>query len=472
MQYDAVIVGSGPNGLAAAITLARAGRSVLVYEANDTIGGGARSAELTLPGFIHDTCSAIQPLAVASPFFRELPLNEFGLEWIYPPAALAHPLDDGSAVVLERSVRETSEHLGRDGAAYRLLMSPLVNHFDELMVDLLGPLPFPPKNFLTFTQFGLRALWPAHLFFRSIFREKRARAVMSGLTAHSMLSLDSLITASFGMALGVTAHAVGWPMAKGGSQKISDALGAYLRKLGGEIITGRRVESLDELPTSRTIFFDLTPRQIVKIARSRLPEGYIRALESFRYGPGVFKLDWALSQPIPWKAKECFRAATVHLGPRMEDIVASERAVWRGEPSDKPFVLVVQQSLFDSTRAPEGKHTAWAYCHVPNGSTLDMTDRIEGQIERFAPGFRDCILARNKMDTAAIESRNANYVGGDINGGAQDILQLYTRPAWRFNPYSTPVKGLYICSSSTPPGGGVHGMSGYHAARAAIRDGF
>lgn len=466
-DYDAVVVGAGPNGLAAAITLAQAGCSVLVLEASSTIGGGTRTAELTLPGFKHDVCSTIHPLALTSPFFRTLPLNDYGLEWVYPPASLAHPLDDGSAVVIERSVEATSEHLGRDAAAYRRLISPIVANWDKTLFDILGPLR-PPHYPIALAHFGLLSVWAATTLARFAFREERARAVFSGMAAHSMMALDQMLTAGFGIVLAASAHAVGWPMARGGSQKIADALAGYLRSLGGEIATNTRVDSLDQLPSARAVLFDVTPRQLLRIAGDGLPAGYRRALEHYRYGPGVFKIDWALDGPIPWKAKECARSATVHLGGTLEEIEASERTVWQRQHSDEPYLILAQQSLFDHSRAPQDKHTAWAYCHVPNGSTVDMTERIESQIERFAPGFGECILARSVMPPLAMERYNANYVGGDINGGVQDIWQFYTRPTFRLVPYSTPVKNLYICSSSTPPGGGVHGMCGYFAARAAL----
>ena len=467
-SYDAIVVGSGPNGLAAAITVAQAGRSVLVLEANETIGGGARSEELTLPGFVHDTCSAIHPLAAGSPFFSTLPLSEHGLEWVFPPASVAHPLDDGTAIVLERSLEATSEALGVDSIAYKKLMGPFVADWDKLAATILGPFRFP-RHPLMLGRFGLKAVRSAISVAQHQFRGERARALFAGLAAHSMLPLERPVSAAFGLVLGITGHAVGWPIPRGGSQNIADSLASYLRSLGGEIVTNRRVESIDELPDARAILFDLTPRQLIPIVGDRFPSKYRRSLGGYRYGPGVFKMDWALSEPIPWKAEECAGAATVHVGGPMAEIVASESAVWRGESTDKPFVLVAQQSLFDPTRAPSGKHTAWAYCHVPNGSSFDMADRIEGQIERFAPGFRDCILARSVMSPERIEERNANYVGGDINGGVQDLGQLFTRPTFRRVPYSTPAKGIYICSSSTPPGGGVHGMCGYHAAHAALR---
>ncbi len=465
--HDAIVVGSGPNGLAAAITLAQAGRSVLILEASETVGGGARSSQLTLPGFVHDVCSAIHPLAVASPFFSTLPLSEHGLEWLYPPAAVAHPLDDGSAVLLEGSVGATSETLSEDAGPYRKLFSPLVADWTKLSAQLLGPLR-PPRHPVAMARFGLRAIRSARSLGESRFKGERARALFAGLAAHSFLPLDRFPSAAFGLVLGTAGHAVGWPMPRGGSQRISDALASYVESLGGEIALGRRVESIDDLEPARDVLFDLTPRQIAQIAGDRLSSRYRRKLEGYRYGPGVFKLDWALDGPIPWTAPEAARAGTVHLGGYMPEIAASEAAVWRGEVSDRPFTLVAQQSLFDKSRAPDGKHTAWAYCHVPNGSTIDMTDRIEGQIERFAPGFRDLVLARSVRSPRDVEMHNANCIGGDINGGVQDLRQLFTRPTARLNPYKTPTQGIYICSSSTPPGGGVHGMCGYFAARAAL----
>ena len=468
MSHDAIVVGAGPNGLAAAITLARAGRSVLVIEAKETIGGGTRSAELTLPGFVHDVCSAIHPLAVTSPLFRTLPLAERGLEWIYPPAALAHPLDDGTAVVVQRSVDATADTLGPDADAYRRLLSPIVVDWDKLAEDVLGPLPLPPRHPIALTRFGLRALWPASGLAKLLFKGERARALFAGMAGHSMLPLEQPLTAGFGITLSASAHAVGWPLARGGSQKIAEALACYLKSLGGEIVTGQPVESVDDLPPTRAILLDVTPRQLKRIAGSRLPTGYQEALGRYRYGPGVFKVDWALDGPIPWQAKECAQAATVHLGGTLDEIAASERAVWRGEHPDRPYILLAQHTLFDPTRAPAGKHTAWAYCHVPHGSPVDMTERIEKQIERFAPGFHDLILARSVISPTALEQYNPNYIGGDINGGVQDWAQFYTRPAWHFPPYATPAKDIYICSSSTPPGGGVHGMCGYFAAQTAL----
>ena len=468
MTYDAVIVGSGPNGLAAGITLARAGKSVVVLEAKPTIGGGTRTAQLTKPGFMHDVCSALHPLGVASPFLRDLPLAQYGLEWITPPASLAHPLDDGTAVMVEGTVEQTAANLGPDAGAYRRLMGPLVDGWQGLLDDVLGPLHFPSHPLLM-ARFGLTALLPATTLARTAFRDERARAVFAGMAAHAMLPLTSPATAAIGLMLGIVAHGVGWPMARGGSQQFADALGAHLESLGGEIRTGSPVHSTRDLPQARATLFDTSPRTLVEVTGDRLPAGYRDALLRFRYGPGVFKLDYALDGPIPWRAEECLRAGTVHLGGTLEEITESEAAIWQGEHPERPYVILAQQSLFDASRAPEGKHTAWAYCHVPNGSTEDMTERVDAQIERFAPGFQDRILALSTMDTSQMEAYNPNYVGGDINAGVQDLRQFFTRPVVRVNPYTTPVRGLYLCSSSTPPGGGVHGMCGNYAARAAMR---
>jgi phytoene dehydrogenase-like protein len=467
--YDAIIVGAGPNGLSAAITLARAGYQVLVREAKDSVGGGMRSLPLTLPGFCHDICSAIHPLGLASPFMRSLPLEKYGVEWIQPPVALAHPLDGGRAMLVHKSLPETAAGLGQDGPAYQRLMGFVANHWNELDQDLLGPLPLPPRHPLLMAGFGLKAIRSASGLARSLFQGERARAVFAGMAGHSMLPLDQLITAGFAMLLGGLAHAVGWPVARNGSQSIADAMAAYLRDLGGEIQTAAPVTSLADLPPARVILFDLTPRQLLKITKELLPARYRRKLQGYRYGPGVFKIDYALDGPIPWQAPDVNQAGTVHLGGTLGEIAAAERAVWRGQIPERPFVLLAQQSLFDPSRAPAGKHTAWAYCHVPHGSTVDMTTRIETQIERFAPGFGDLVLARRTHNAQEMQVYNPNYVGGDINGGVQDLRQFFTRPVARWVPYSTPDKSIYLCSSSTPPGGGVHGMCGYHAARAAMR---
>ncbi len=464
---DAVVVGAGPNGLAAAITLAEAGRTVRVLEANDTIGGGCRSLELTNPGFVHDICSAIHPLGVASPFFRDLPLERYGLEWIEPPLALAHPFDDGTAAVLFRSLDETVARLGPDGESWRDLFNPFIEDYDILANSLLGPFPAPRHPF-ALARFGLVALRSADSVARSRFSEEPARALFAGMAAHSMLALDQPISASFGLMLGVFGHVVGWPIARGGSQRIVDAMAAHLRSLGGEIETNHRIATLDQIDPDGHVLFDVTPRQILEIAGTALPRHYTRQLRNYRYGAGVFKVDWALDGPVPWSAPDCHRAGTLHLGGSLDEIAAAEKAVSRGEHPERPFVIAAQPSRFDPTRAPEGKHVLWAYCHVPNGSSVDMTERIERQIERYAPGFRDLILARSTMDPAELEHHNANYIGGDINGGRQGLRQLFTRPAVRLDPYSTPNPRLFICSSSTPPGGGVHGMCGYHAARSVI----
>lgn len=468
-SYDAVIVGGGPNGLAAAITLARRGLGVLVVEAKDTIGGGARSAELTLPCFLHDVCSAIHPLGVASPFFRSLPLADFGVRWAFPQVELGHPLDNGKAVLIRRDIAATAAQFDGDEAAYRRLMQPLVDGWQGLLGDMLGPLHFPRSNLLRYGLFGTQSLLPATRLAKLVFRSDPARAVFAGMAGHSMLALETPGTAGFGLMLSLLAHAVGWPAAVGGSQTIADALAAYLQTLGGEIVTGSPVEDIDELPPARAYLFDLTPRQLLKVAGKRLPEGYRRRLARFRYGQGVFKIDYALSAPIPWENPELLKTATVHIGGTMEEIAHSERQVWQGQAPQRPYVLLAQQSLVDSRRAPQGQHTAWAYCHVPAGSREDMTGRIEAQIERFAPGFSRVILARAVRTPLEMEQYNPNYIGGDINGGVQDLGQFFTRPLPRWDPYSTPNPHIWLCSSSTPPGGGVHGMCGYHAASSVLK---
>lgn len=464
---DAIVVGSGPNGLAAAIVLARAGRQVIVYEAQATIGGGARSGELTLPGFVHDLCSSVHPFGVVSPFFRILPLAEHGLTWIEPPVQLAHPFDDGTAAAIERSVTVTASALGRDAAAYRALFAPIVGDWPRLEPTILGPLSVPRHPFAA-ARFGFDALRSADALVRRCFADREARALFAGIAAHGMLPLDRRPTAGFGLVLGALAHVVGWQIPKGGAQRIADALASYLRSLGGEIVTNAAVRSIDELPAARAILCDLSPRPLLRIAGHKFPDAYRRQLDAFRYGMGAFKVDWALDAPIPWRASMCARAATVHVGGTFEEIAASERDAWNGRAADRPFIIVTQPSRFDATRAPAGKHTAWAYCHVPHGSAADMLERIETQIERFAPGFRERVLARSVMTPADLERRNANLVGGDITMGVTDLRQLFARPTWRW--YSTPARGVYLCSASTPPGVGVHGMCGYWAARRALKE--
>lgn len=471
-MHDAIVVGSGPNGLAAAIALARAGRSVLVVEACETVGGGLRTEELTLPGYLHDTCSAIHPLGIASPFFRSVPLEEYGVEWIHPSAPLAHPLDDGTAVVLRRSLEETAEGLGRDGVAWKRLFDPFVSDSDALVEGVLAG-PRPTRHPFAMARFGQKALRSASGLARSTFEHEPARALFAGNAAHAMLPLEGRATASFGLVLAMLGHAVGWPLPRGGSQSVAAALAEYLRSLGGEIETGRRVSSLAELHGGRRrlVLLDITPRQFLVLAGDRLQGRYRRALERYRYGPGVVKIDYALSSPVPWHAPDCALAATVHLGGTLDEIAAAEAEVARGGHPERPYVLVAQQSLFDATRAPDGRHTLWAYTHVPNGSTSTARTvaAVERQLERFAPGFRDVVLQRNVLDPAALEARNPNEVGGDINGGSADLRQLFARPVARWTPWRTPLEGVFLCSSSTPPGGGVHGMCGYHAARAALR---
>jgi phytoene dehydrogenase-like protein len=467
-KYDAVIVGSGPNALSAAIVFATHGCSTLVVEAQPTAGGGCRSLELTEPGFVHDICSSIHPLGIGSPYFRTLPLEKFGLQWIHPQAPFAHPFDEGEAVLVERSIDETAKNLGEDGDLYQRFAGALLPNWDELCAVLLRPLSMLEYP-LPLAKFGIRALMPATLLAKTTFKGRLAQGMFAGIAAHSSLPLESIASASFGLVLGLAAHAVGWPMPKGGAQKLSDALISYLMSLGGEIILGTAVNSLDDLPESRFVLCDITPRQLLAIAGDKLTASYRESLERYRYGPASFKMDFALDGPIPWANEQCLRAATVHLGGTLEEIALSEHEVNQGRTPAFPYVLLAQTSLFDPTRAPAGKHTVWAYCHTPNGSTEDMASRIEGQIERFAPGFKRKIIKCNKISPAKMHEHNANYIGGDINGGALSLSQLFTRPVARPIPYSTPAKGLYLCSSSTPPGGGVHGMCGYYAAHAALK---
>lgn len=466
-SYDALVIGSGPNGLGAAITLALEGLSVKVYEAEETVGGGMRSGELMQRGVFHDVCSAIHPMAVSSPFLRQLPLHNFGLEWIRPTYPLAHPLDDEPAAVLYPSLADTAEQLDNDGRSYTRLMSPLAEHWDSLTKDFLGPLRFP-KHPLRLAAFGLHALQPAEIL-QKRFSTPRAKALFGGLAAHSILPMDAISTSAIGLVLGAAGHTVGWPLPKGGSQFIASAMAAFFNSLGGEIETGHPVKTLSRLPHAKAVLFDVTPGQLVKIADDRLPPSYKKRLDRFRYGAGVFKIDYILKEPVPWKDPACRKAGTVHLGGTFDEIRCSEKVMDQGGHPEKPYVLIAQQSLFDETRTPDHRHTLWAYCHVPNGSTRDMTAAIESQIERFAPGFRDVIEEKATMNTRQFHEYNANYLGGDINGGRQDIWQLFTRPVHLVNPYATPAKGIYICSASTPPGGGIHAMCGYHAASLVLK---
>lgn len=467
-DYDAVVVGAGPNGLAAAITLQQAGQRVLLIEGKSTIGGGMRTAELTLPGFHHDICSAVHPLAAASPFFSKLPLEQFGLEWIYPSLAAAHPFDDGTAAMLSPGLEQTAASLGKDEQAYLDLMRPIVNNWPDLLPDLLGPFGIP-RFPLKLAAFGMKALAPAVTVAKR-FQTPAARGLWAGMAGHSMMPLTNAATAAVALVLMATAHYKGWPIPKGGSQSLANALGAYFESIGGTIQTNQYIYSLDQLPSWKALLMDVTPRQLVQIAGYRFSSFYKWQLNRFRYGMGVFKIDWALDAPIPWRTAACNEAGTVHIGNTMEEIALSEQQAMNGIHAEKPFVLLAQQSLFDTSRAPDGKHTAWAYCHVPHGSRKDVTENIEKQIERFAPGFRDRILAKHVMNSEDMERYNPNYIGGDINGGVLDLHQLFTRPALRLSPYRTSAKGIYICSSSTPPGGGVHGMCGFHAAQRALKD--
>ncbi len=467
-SFDAVVVGSGPNGLAAAVELARAGASVAVLEGAASIGGSTRTAESTLPGFLHDVCSGAHPMGILSPFFRELPLDEHGLEWVRPGASAAHPLDGAPAVMLWRSMERTCEGLGRDGDAYRRLVAPFLRDPHALLRDGMGPLAWP-EGPLNFARLGALGVWPSTWLSGAAFRDERARALFAGCASHSILPLNHFLTSAMGLMFVVAGHVEEWPVARGGSIAITRALASYFESLGGVVRTNTMVRSPADLPPSRVYLFDTDPMQMVRIADSVLPASYKRRLRRFRYGPGVFKIDWALDGPVPWKDPNCLQASTVHVSGTAAETAASEAAMWRGDVCERPFLIVVQQSQFDSTRAPEGKHTGYAYCHVPHGSTVDMTERIEAQMERFAPGFRDRILARHATNTADLHRANPNCVGGAITGGAADVRQFFTRPVARLDPYATPNERVYLCSASTPPGGGVHGMCGYHAARSALR---
>jgi len=470
-DFDAVIIGAGPNGLAAAITLAQAGCKVAVLEAKDTIGGGTRTLELTLPGFQHDICSAIHPMAMSSPLFRELPLERYGLEWIQPGIPLAHPLGEDRAAVLDVSIEATAASLGADAERYQKLIEPLVKRWETIEKTILYPFNIPRDPFFM-AYFGIHAVLPARWLAQWRFKTEAARTFIAGLAGHSVLPMDYPASAAYALVLAIVGHRVGWPLPKGGSQQITEAMAAYLIDLGGTISCGRPVRSMEDLPRARAYLFNTSPRQMLDIAGDRLPQRYHRHLGRYRHGPGVFKIDWALDGPVPWLAEDCHRAGTIHIGGSLDEITASERAMWMKATTrphnQQPYLILAQQSLFDPTRAPDGKHTLWGYCHVPNGSTVDMTDIIEDQIERYAPGFKARILARHTLNTRQFEQYNMNYIGGDIVGGVQDLTQLFTRPSIRLRPYKTPAPDIFICSASTPPGGGVHGMSGYHGARAAL----
>lgn len=469
-DFDAIVIGSGPNGLAAAILMQQKGLSVLLLEGKNEIGGGLRTAELTLPGFKHDICSAIHPLAAASPFFKTLPLADHGLNYIYPEIDAAHPLEHANSAFLCRSIDETAQHLGADEKAYKKLMGSVTKNWPLIDADVLGPLHFP-KHPLALASFGLDAMKPVTLLAKS-FKTKQGKALLAGMAAHAIQPLTNMATSAIALVLMAAGHLQGWPVPVGGSNSIANALASYFVSLGGKIETNTYVKSLDQLPSAHALLFDITPKQLLQIAGHKFSSVYKWQLERYRYGMGVYKIDWALDEAIPFTSDGCRKAGTIHLGNTLNEIRDAEQQTWSGKHPDKPFVLLAQQSIFDSTRAPKGKHTAWAYCHVPNGSKHNMTESIEKQVERYAPGFRDIILAKHTMDAMEMEEYNPNYIGGDINGGVIDLGQLFTRPALRYSPYKTSEKGMYICSSSTPPGGGVHGMCGYYAAKKALKDVF
>ncbi len=470
-EYDAVVVGSGPNGLSAAVRLSQEGLKVLVLEAKSTIGGGTRTQELTEPGFFHDVCAAVLPTTVGSPFLESLELEKYGLEFIQPGLPYAHPLDDGEAIGVYRSLEKTIKHLGVDGENYGHLFKEFIDHWKYLSEDIYGTLRIP-KHPLLMARFGWYGAFSAKLLSNSLFKLPKTRALFAGCAAHSIIPLNKAFTASFGLVLGSSAHSVGWPIAKGGSASVTNALAELFKSLGGTIQTDHEVRSLSDIPPAKTVLFDLTPQQVANIANDELPSKYKERLLKYEYGPGSFKVDWALSETVPWQNELCKKAGTLHLGGTFEEIAEAEQAVWEGKHHERPYILLSQPSLFDTTRAPKDKHTLWAYCHVPNGSDKDMTEIIENQIERFAPGFKDTIISKSTANAQQLESYNANYIGGDINGGAQFVKQLFGRPVLQWNPYKIPDHSMYICSSSTPPGGGVHGMCGYNAARSALKNEF
>lgn len=470
-EYDAVVVGSGPNGLSAAVRLAQKGLKVLVQESGSSIGGGTRTAELTEPGFLHDVCAAVLPTTVSSPYLSSLPLEEYGLKYIYPEISYAHPLEGGRAISIYHSLDKTLENLGNGASAYKKLYENFIKEWTSLSEDVFGTLRFPSHPLLM-AQFGYKGMLSAEKLVHTYFNNPALKAAFAGCAAHSILPLDKAFSASFGLVLGTSAHATGWPVAKGGTHKVTKALADHFQHLGGSIQTNSKVKELADIPSCKTILFDLIPHQIAEIADSDLPSSYRNKLLNYKYGPGSFKIDWALSEPVPWKNPELRKAGTVHLGGTFEEIAESEQMVWEGKHPKKPYVIVTQASLFDESRAPKGNHTLWAYCHVPNGSTQNMTNEIEDQIERYAPGFRDTIISKHRMNTKQFQAYNPNYIGGDINGGAQYFKQLIGRPVLKWNPYKIPGKSMYICSSSTPPGGGVHGMCGYHAAQSALKNEF
>jgi len=467
-MYDAIIIGAGPNGLSAGIFLRQKGFQVLILEANETVGGGTRTAELTLPGFHHDVCSAIHPLGALSPYFQQLDLEKYGLEWVSPKVSVAHPLDGEPAVILSKSIEETAANLGIDKDRYQRLITPLADHFDWLVADSLKPLGIPKHPFFL-TKFGIKAALPATLFAKLFFKGDRAKALFAGCAGHSILPFEKMFTSALGLVFLASGHVIDWPVAKGGSQSISNALLKCYLSLGGKIEYSHKVTDLVQLPTARAYLFDTDPKQLSTIAKTALPESYRKRLNKYNYGAGTFKIDYALSEKIPWIDKRCADASTVHLGGTIEEITRGEAAAWKGKYEEQPYVLVAQQSHFDTTRSPKGQHTCWAYCHTPFNSNRDMSAEIENQIERFAPGFKDIILSKSSMNATRFHQYNPNYVGGSITGGSADITQLFTRPVARWNPYTTPNPAIFICSASTPPGGGVHGMCGYWAAKTVAK---